>query len=206
MEDNTKKEILEILRRDLPAEQKGGVEMLLYYLEKASDFFTAPSSTIYHNNHQGGLAEHSLSVYKLLKKKVEEYGLDIPASSVAICGLLHDICKTHYYAREKKWRKKEGQWHEEEVWVVNDKFPVGHGEKSVILLQKFIKLEDDEILAIRWHMASFDPGIHFNYPSGYPFREATKECALLTLLITADMESSNIIESKHYNPNHKQQI
>ena len=34
--------------------------------------------------------------------------------------------------------------------------PVGHGEKSVIMLLRWgLRMTDDEILAIRWHM---DPG------------------------------------------------
>lgn len=199
MEDK-KNQILEILKTNLRGD---GKEDLLYYLEKGTDFFTAPSSTVFHSSEEGGLAVHSLHVYELLKEKNERYGLEISPASVAICGLLHDVCKTNYYAREKKWRKIDGKWVEEEVWVVDDKFPVGHGEKSVAILQRFIKLTDDEIIAIRWHMAAFDAGIHFNYPSGYPFRLATKRVPLLTALITADMEASNILEADDYNPNHK---
>ena len=107
---------------------------------------------------------------------------------------------------ERKWRGewgkmiKKGRWGTEDCYVVNDQLPIGHGEKSVIILQKFIRLTDEESIAIRWHMAAFDPAIHFNYPSGYPFRESTKTQKLLTLLISADMEASNIIEETNYDP------
>lgn len=81
-------------------------------------------------------------------------------------------------------------------YVVDDQFPLGHGEKSVMLLQPWINLYPEEILAIRWHMVAFDAGIHFDYPSGYPFRQAVNKSPLVTLLFTADFEASNIIESE----------
>ena len=34
--------------------------------------------------------------------------------------------------------------------------PVGHGEKSIIYLQRFIELEPREIMAIRWHMGPWE--------------------------------------------------
>lgn len=73
---------------------------------------------------------------------------------------------------------------------------MGHGEKSISILQDFITpLTIEEKLAIRWHMVAFDPGIHFNYPSGYAFREASK-IPLVVLLFTADYEASQIIEKE----------
>lgn len=78
---------------------------------------------------------------------------------------------------------------------VNDQEPLGHGEKSVMILQRFIKLTLDEMLAIRWHMASFDAGIHFPYPSGYAYNEALKKSKLVSILILADMEASFLKEA-----------
>ena len=42
-----------------------GADKLLAYLE-SSDFFTAPASTRYHGNYEGGLCQHSLNVYDAL--------------------------------------------------------------------------------------------------------------------------------------------
>lgn len=78
-------------------------------------------------------------------------------------------------------------------YAFDDSFPMGHGEKSVSILQDFFKLKDEEKLAIRWHMLAFDAGIHFNYPSGFAFRKAS-EVPLVTLLFTADYEASQILE------------
>ena len=79
-------------------------------------------------------------------------------------------------------------------YVVADETPLGHGEKSLYIMQQFIKLTLDEALAIRWHMASFDAGIHFPYPSGYAYNEAIKKSKLVSIIILADIEASNLME------------
>lgn len=83
---------------------------------------------------------------------------------------------------------------EKEVeWSYEETEPLGHGEKSVIMLQEFIPLTSQEKAAIRWHMVAFNPGIHFDYPQGFPFQTAVEEFPLVTLLFTSDFEVSNII-------------
>ncbi len=79
-------------------------------------------------------------------------------------------------------------------YTVEDQLPLGHGEKSLYLISKFVPLTDEEAAAIRWHMIAFDAGVHFSYPSGFPFREAIKRYPLVTLLFTSDFEASNIME------------
>ena len=51
--------------------KREGIEELIHFLEK-SDFFIAPASTRFHGDHEGGLVEHSLKVYEILKHKVEK--------------------------------------------------------------------------------------------------------------------------------------
>ena len=92
-----------------------------------------------------------------------------------------------------KNRPSEGCPRLPRIWIVNDELPLGHGEKSVIMLQNYIRLTPNEQLAIRWHMVAFDPGIHFDYPSGYAFRAASKR-PLVVLLHTADYEASQLLE------------
>ena len=79
-------------------------------------------------------------------------------------------------------------------WIVEDMLPMGHGEKSVYIVNKFMQLKDEEALAIRWHMAMFDPGVHFNYPSGYPFRHASEDYPLLAALFTSDYEADKLLK------------
>ena len=89
-----KEQFLELLR----TVKRDGIEDLINFLEK-SDFFVAPASTRFHGDHEGGLVEHSMKVYEILKHKVEHCILDvnIPEESIIIIGLLHDICKTNFY-------------------------------------------------------------------------------------------------------------
>lgn len=175
-----------------------GMDKFVEYLEKDTDYFTAPASTVYHLNYPGGLVQHSWNVYELLKHKVEYYKVDASPQTIAICGLLHDMCKVNFYALGKKWKKDDtnGTWKEIDVWKVEDQFPIGHGEKSVIVTQRFIQLTDEEVLAIRWHLGMADPGNHFNYPSGFPFRQAVGISSLVTLLHTADMEATYMLEAE----------
>ena len=77
------------------------------------------------------------------------------------------------------------------TWSYDDQLPLGHGEKSVIVLQQFIKLEPIEQLAIRWHMGAWDLTDVYGK---YAFNEAVKIHPLVTLLQTADLEATHILE------------
>ena len=52
-----KQRFLELLRET----KREGIEDLIKFLEN-SDFFTAPASTKFHGDYEGGLWEHSLKV------------------------------------------------------------------------------------------------------------------------------------------------
>lgn len=78
---------------------------------------------------------------------------------------------------------------------VVDQLPMGHGEKSVYIINKFMPLEDAEALAIRWHLGGFDPGVNFNYPSGAPQRQSMQENKLQALLVTADIAGSYLVDT-----------
>lgn len=189
--------------KTLKTVDRPGIDNLIQFLED-SDFFKAPASTKYHGNYEGGLAEHSWNVYQVFKRKVAAYKLDIPEDSIIIAGLLHDICKVNFYKRDTKnvlkgkkdngYGKMVNNWVEEEVWIVEDKFPVGHGEKSVILLQNFIPLRETEILLIRWHMGGFEPSENRIY-----MYNAIEMCPAVVALHTADMEVTYFMDKKEEN-------
>lgn len=80
------------------------------------------------------------------------------------------------------------------TWSVDDQLPLGHGEKSLSILQDHIKLTDEEKSAIRWHMGFSDAGTHFFYPTGAAFRAAKEKWPLVTLLACADDEAAFILE------------
>lgn len=186
-----KNEILDICKTHIKRE---GIDELLAWLE-ASDFFTAPASTRFHGAYPGGLAEHSLNVYKCLKAIVERYpDKGISDESVAICALFHDLCKVNYYKigyRNVK-DEKTGQWNKKEVYEVDERFPIGHGEKSCIIIQWFLKkLTTDELLAIRYHMGGFDSSAK---GGDFSISKAYDMCPLAPMLQMADMEASYLIE------------
>ena len=79
------------------------------------------------------------------------------------------------------------------VYSVKDKTPLGHGEKSVSILQDFIKLTEVEKLAIRWHMGPWDIS---DYSGKWAFNNALTFSPLVALLITADFEAGSIIEKE----------
>ncbi len=146
----TKKEqFLEILK----TVNREGMDKLIAYLDK-STFFSDPASSAYHCNYEGGLCQHSLNVYNRLK---ELTGKD--DDTIKIVSLLHDICKIGayelYYRNIKDVR---GEWTSVPAYKTKKStLPYGHGEKSVYMLQGFIKLTREEAMAIRWHMGAYEP-------------------------------------------------
>ena len=155
-----KEEFLGLLR----TVNREGIESLIQFLEK-SDFFKAPSSTRFHGDHEGGLAEHSMKVYEILKHKVANNvkGIEVPEESIILIGLLHDICKTNFYKVDYRNAKNAlGVWEKVPYYTIDDTIPYGHGEKSVMMITEYIKLTPEEKYAIRWHMGYTEPKELYN--------------------------------------------
>lgn len=138
-----------------------GADKLLEYLDSpASDFFTAPASTKFHNNVKGGLLQHSLNVYDCLvsyfasERRTKLLGLeDVSDETLAVVALLHDLCKVNVY-RESTRNQKDasGVWRQVPYYEFKDELPYGHGEKSVYIISGFMRLSREEAFAIRYHM------------------------------------------------------
>ena len=138
--------------------RRDGIDDLIDYLEK-SDFFIAPASARYHCDHEGGLVEHSINVYNRLTNIIKnEYGNfeKYSEETIAICGLLHDLCKIDFYKIDYRNVKENGEWVKKPYYSVDEKLPYGHEEKSVYIINGFIRLTREEALAINWHMGGFD--------------------------------------------------
>lgn len=189
----------------LSSVKRPGIENLITWLEEKSDFFEAPSSSCYHGAYEGGLCQHSLNVYHALKAGVEmtkslalaEKQLDdITDETLIIVALLHDLCKTNFYQKETKVFKDDatGNWHHYYQYKCTDTFPVGHGEKSVIMAQNFIRLTCTEILAIRWHMGFSDPGVIVSPYEKPSYMKSINICPLVTLVSNADQYASFLME------------
>ncbi len=174
--------------------ERKGMDKLINYLTY-SDFFVAPASTKYHGNYDGGLAEHSLNVWQLFKEKNERLKLGLCDETVIVTAILHDFCKINFYNKQACWRKNDSnRWESYEGYKVQDDFPVGHGEKSVIMIQNFIRLTKLEILFIRWHMGNTEPKeMQINISNAYGMFPAA------AALHTADMEASWLLE-EHIEP------
>lgn len=108
-------------------------------------FFTAPASTKYHGNYEGGLFDHSYMVARYLKKLTEDCRLDWqnPRSPLLV-GMFHDLCKMDNYILI------DGHYECE-----TDTLLKGHGDKSVMVLAQYFKLTEEEIMCIRYHMGAF---------------------------------------------------
>ena len=193
-----KKEIIELLK----ATERERIDRVIDYLENKSDYFTAPASTAFHGNYSGGLAEHSLNVYNVAMKvksaMVEikpELASRLSDESIVIVTLLHDLCKTNIYKVEKKNRKVNGTWIEMDAYGVDySNFPLGHGEKSVIMLLSLgFPLTRDEMLAIRWHMTAWELAFQ-SAEAKSNLNVAKEQCPLLTVLQAADGLASALLE------------
>jgi len=155
-----------------------GMHKLIEFL-KNSDFFDAPASTRYHGAWKGGLLEHSIKVYEILKTKTED------SDSVKIVALLHDICKTNFYKTDYRNVKNNGVWEQVPYYTVDDTIPYGHGEKSVMMISEFIKLTPEEKYAIRWHMGFTEPKELYG-----TIGQAYKKYPLALLTFEADLEAT----------------
>lgn len=167
--------------------KRPGASELLTWIE-TNGFFEAPASKRHHGAKPGGLVEHSVNVFKrLLWLDTEERKRELitqhdlyDTETIAICGLLHDLCKIDAY------RKVEFEGEIE--YQLSRCFPVGHGEKSVILILQFMHLTKEEILAIRWHMGQYD---FYARGGGYDLDNAFHQCKLATMLHIADMMATH---------------
>ena len=81
-------------------------------------------------------------------------------------------------------------WRSIPGYEVDEKVPLGHGEKSCMILQQYITLTVDELLAIRWHMGAFDYAVK---GGDNTLSRAQDKCKLVSLLHIADMISSSLI-------------
>ena len=192
----------------LRSTNREGMETLIKWLDD-SDFFTAPASTRYHSCHKGGLLEHSLNVYRCLKEKAnqpiwKEVFAEIGGDSVIIAALLHDICKANFYEieyRNKKIYSENGSkkdeagrfdWQSVPCYTINDQNPLGHGAKSAIILQNFIKLKSCELYMILYHMGFSEPKETYN-----SLGSAIKLHPEIIAINEADLEATYLLEEEN---------
>lgn len=175
-----------------------GVFDLISVLEN-SDFFVAPCSTRFHLCCQGGLCQHSLDVYDELIKLALTQNIDIDnyeiRESLTIIALFHDLCKVDFYGTELKNVKEGSQWVQRMAYVVKDMLPLGHGEKSLFFISRYMTLTSVEALAIRWHMGGFDNAVKGGEQAmNNALARVDLAPIYITLLHCADMIATHIAE------------
>lgn len=203
--------LIDRFEREMEEINRPGVDKLMDYIRK-SDFYTAPASTKYHLSCEGGLLQHSLNVLDALRgllaynptggKLIYEYQVagkvaaTIPAESVTIAALLHDICKTHFYGVSTRNVKNEqtGKWEKQPYYTIDDKMPLGHGPKSAMIIKQYIELTTPEMYAI-WHHMGMTGDRNNDNAVGASF----EKYPLAIALHIADLMASRIMEGEREN-------
>ena len=195
-----------------------GMDKLMSYI-RSSDFYTAPASTRFHLSCEGGLLQHSLNVYDCLvaKKESPVWGpivKEVGDESLIIMALFHDICKTRFYVKSTKNQKTYDKdkvaaadqrqvrhddggdfiWEVVPAYTIEDDMPLGHGEKSVMILDKYIMLTKEETYAIRWHMGFTEEKSQYG-----SLDKAMEKHPIVLAMHEADLEASKLMEDKDGN-------
>ena len=74
-----------------------------------------------------------------------------------------------------------------------DQLPYGHGEKSVYLIEHFMRLKTAEAIAIRWHMGGFDDAVR---GGSFALSAAFEKYPLAVKLHIADLEATYLLEQR----------
>lgn len=191
--ESNKEKFIRIFKEKIT--RTGADKLLEYLLSDKSDFFVCPASTRYHGAYEGGLLAHSLNVYENLVEYLardrckEVFHMEYSEESIAVVGLLHDLCKMNFYTVDYRNAKNaQGVWEKVPYYKIDDRLPYGHGEKSVFLIQFFMHLRTEEAMAIRWHMGFSGP------EDANTVGKALEMYPLAFALHVADMEASYFLE------------
>lgn len=165
-------------------------DILVGYFETRG-LFTAPASTKYHGNWQGGLWEHSLCVARELMKLSHRLNLQWQnGRSPALVGLCHDLCKCRLYKKDSF----TGNY-----ISIKDEFNKGHGNYSVTILREALSLiglkpTEEEELCIRYHMGAYTDLTSKEYvqKEWAELRQAIEKYPTVLYTHTADMIASSI--------------
>jgi 23S rRNA maturation-related 3'-5' exoribonuclease YhaM len=188
-----KQQIIELLR----STERPGIENLINHMEEIG-FFTAPCSTQYHLCKEGGLAEHSMNVYKMSLNLYCQLLLPnndgFDSRSIVITSLLHDLGKAGQYGKPNyipnmiQDKKNKGEYVRSEAkpFETNkDLLAVPHEIRSIHIASQFIELTEQESFAILFHN-----GLYGDLKYAY----TGKETPLSMLLHFSDMWCSRVVE------------
>lgn len=184
--------------------EREGIDKVIDYCRE-HDMYTAPSSTKFHLSVKGGLLQHSLNVYNIARNimdKNEDGTLSYKVNGVEVCRvtedtlkiatLLHDFCKMDTYKPYYKTvEHSDGSISKVKSYKFDEDLPMGHGDKSVYLLNGIISLTEEEACAIRWHMGAFG-----NESNSMGFSKAVSKYPIIWCIHSADMQAAQFMEAK----------
>lgn len=163
-------------------------------------FYESPCSTQYHLAYEGGLAEHSLNVYELMKSLADLLYPELPHSSIIICSLLHDLGKAGQFGKPgyvpnyTKGRATKANPNPEPVRSASkpyasnpDLLYLDHEVRSIQIAGKYIELTEEENWAILMHNGMYGT---------YKYQIQGKETPLYLLLHMSDMWASRVVEKE----------
>lgn len=149
-----------------------------------TDFFKAPASTKYHGAYVGGLFDHSMNVANALCYFTGAQ-LSNPwmrPESPLLVGIFHDACKIGKYDLNTT---NDGF-----IWAPSEDFAIygGHGAESLIRVQQWIQLTQEEAMCIRFHMGAYEK------EDWEAFDKAIKKYPNVLWTHMADMAASKLLE------------
>ena len=148
-----------------------------------SEFFTAPASTRFHGNYEGGLFDHSFMVMEVLCDLTRHNNLKWQRDgSPFIVGLLHDLCKIDNYIPIIDPPDGSVSYKYNEDTALK-----GHGDKSDMLLASHMELTEEEVMCIRYHMGAFTEKEEWNF-----YTRAVRQFPNVLWTHQADMIASHV--------------
>lgn len=173
----------------LKSTERDGIEDLIESME-AKGFFTAPCSGAHHLSKEGGLAEHSLNVYNIMMSLNESFNAQLPAESIILCGLLHDLGKAGDYGKPNYVENilKSGKQSESKPYVTNPELSyIPHEIRSITIAERYASLTEEEEFAILYHNGMY---------SDLKYSFKGKETPMALILHFADMWASRVTEAE----------
>lgn len=176
----------------LKSTERKGIDELIAYMDQMN-FFDAPCSGKYHLSRVGGLAEHSLNVYEMIKTFAVAIDSDWAlenSDSLKIVALLHDLGKMGDHDKSNYVENvlKSGKVSTAEPYKTNkDLLYIPHEIRSIAIAERFINLTEQEEWAILYHNGMYGE-------LKYSFNG--KETPLALMLHFADMWCARVTETE----------
>lgn len=169
--------------------KRDGITDLIECMEDGG-FFEAPCSGAHHLSKEGGLAEHSLNVYEHMVALRLAFNSDIPADSIKICAILHDLGKMGDYGKANYVENilKSGKRSDSKPYITNKELLyIPHEIRSIAIAERYISLKEEEEFAILYHNGMY---------SELKYSFNGNETPLSLVLHFADMWASRIAEAE----------